>query len=257
MNETVYARTILTGNLSGSPVSVRYRRDDGMFADTTMGRVPWSEVLAGMPVREFRAWRGCRHYSGWYWSSTTGAHVVYESRLELARILLADRDGDVVAIAAQPMLLEGADGCRVRRHVPDLLLGHRDGSLTVVDVKAAARLSDPAVVAQFAWTRRLCAEHGLGFEVWSGTNPIELENLRFLAGYRRPGTVQAELILPVLHAALAPITVAELERSMAALAPVTVVRPVILRLLWQSRLTADLTRPLSGDTVVTSAEVPA
>lgn len=41
-------------------------------------------------------------------SATTYGHVVYESRLELARILLADRDSDVVAIAAQPFLLEGS-----------------------------------------------------------------------------------------------------------------------------------------------------
>jgi hypothetical protein len=50
--------------------------------------LPVDEVLAGLPVREFRSWRGRKHYSGWYWSVTTGGHVVYESRLELARVLL-------------------------------------------------------------------------------------------------------------------------------------------------------------------------
>ena len=42
--------------------------------------------------------------------------------MELACLLLADFDPDVVAIAAQPFLLRAAVGGRVRRHVPDFLL---------------------------------------------------------------------------------------------------------------------------------------
>jgi hypothetical protein len=45
------------------------------------------DVVAGRPVREFRWYRGRRHYSGWYWSSTMGRLVAYESRLELARAI--------------------------------------------------------------------------------------------------------------------------------------------------------------------------
>ncbi|MEO3930464.1 hypothetical protein ABGB07_42440 [Micromonosporaceae bacterium B7E4] len=39
--------------------------------------------------------------------------VVYESRLELARIMLADFDRSVVAIAAQPLQLTSRYGDRV------------------------------------------------------------------------------------------------------------------------------------------------
>ncbi|HEX3966126.1 MAG TPA: hypothetical protein VHZ03_57370 [Trebonia sp.] len=40
------------------------------------------------------------------WSATTSSsHVIYESPLELARLLLADFDSDVAAIAAQLFLL--------------------------------------------------------------------------------------------------------------------------------------------------------
>jgi len=65
------------------------------------------DLVAGLPVREFRWYRGKRHYSGWYWSSTMGGLVAYESRLEWARVMLADQDRDVVAIAAQPFQLAG------------------------------------------------------------------------------------------------------------------------------------------------------
>lgn len=60
------------------------------------------DVTAAAPWRTFRSHRNQRHYWGWYWSSTTGDHVIYESRLELARLLLADADPDIVGIAAQP-----------------------------------------------------------------------------------------------------------------------------------------------------------
>ena len=56
--------------------------------------------------------RGQAHSPGYYWSATSGGHVIYESR---------------------------------RRHVPDFLLVHADQTVQVVNVKPAARLADPAV----------------------------------------------------------------------------------------------------------------
>ena len=44
--------------------------------------------------------------------------MVYESRLELARTMLADFDPCVTGIAAQPFLLAGTDGILIRRAVP-------------------------------------------------------------------------------------------------------------------------------------------
>jgi hypothetical protein len=85
-------------------------------------------------VREFGWHEGRRHYPGWYWCATGQRLVVYESRLELARIMLADFDPAVTAVAAQPFRLTGRDGSRVRRHVPDVLLAGADGGVTVVDV---------------------------------------------------------------------------------------------------------------------------
>ncbi|MDN3029231.1 TnsA-like heteromeric transposase endonuclease subunit [Streptomyces sp. S.PB5] len=143
------------------------------------------EVADGLPVREFRWYRGRKHYSGWYHASTAGRLVACESRLELARILLADFDRSVVRIAAQPFQPVGRDGDRIRRHVPDLFLVHTAGLATVVDVKAPSRMKDPKVIAQFDWTRRLCSDRDWAYETWSGAEPVVVENVRFLDGYRR------------------------------------------------------------------------
>jgi hypothetical protein len=51
-----------------------------------------------------------------------GGFVVYESRLEQGRLLLADFDPQVAQIYAQPCRLASRVGGRVRHHVPDFLL---------------------------------------------------------------------------------------------------------------------------------------
>ena len=172
-------------------VRVRYRRGDGQFVGATLDRVLVDDVVAGLPVREFRSYKGRQHYSGWYWSSSLGRLVVYESRLELARIMLADFDPCVTGIAAQPFLLTGADASRIRRHVPDLLLVAAGGGVMVVDVKAPSRMADPAVRAQFAWTRRVCAGRGWAFEAWSGADPrlLAMSGSWLATGARRSSTL--------------------------------------------------------------------
>lgn len=236
---------------------MRYRRDSGEFAEAALDRLDVGDVVAGLPVRDFRWYRGRRHYSGWYWAATTGRFVAYESRLELARILLADFDPGVVAIAAQPFLLVGPDGARVRRHVPDVLLAHADGAVTLVEVKARSRLSDPAVMAQFGWTRRLARSRGWGFEVWSGSEAAVLANVRFLAGYRRRALIEDSLLGPVLEMARAagggsvePLSIGGIEHQLAEHYPRVLVRPALFHLLWTGLLRAPLDRPLDLGTPV-------
>lgn len=161
-----------------SAVEVRFWRGSGT-STYGLDRLSVDEVLAAGPVREFRWYKGRRFYSGWYWSATTGGLVAYESRLELARIMLADFDPEVVGIAAQPFQLTGRDGGVLRRHVPDLLLQRADGGVLVVDVKPAHRMQDPAVRAVFDWTATVV---GWRFEAWCGADATLLSNVAFLAG---------------------------------------------------------------------------
>jgi hypothetical protein len=234
---------------------VKYRRVDGEFVDTTLDRVVVDELAGGLPVREFRWYKGRRHYSGWYWSATVERLVAYESRLELARIMLADHDREVVAIAAQPFQVIGQCAGRVRRHVPDLLLVGRDGGVRVVDVKAPSKVDDPTVAELFVWTGELVGWRGWRFEVWSGADRQLLDNVRFLAGYRRLTTIDTGLIPVVLGVAADQPSIAAIEHVLRGKHPPLLVRPVVLHLLWTGRLRADLTRPLSADTPLWRDEV--
>ena len=72
------------------------------------------------------------------------------------------------------------------------------------------------------------------------------ENVRFLAGYRRPGLVE-EASLEYAFARVVdgePLGVA--ERRVTGNGPVWRGRPALLAPLWRHRLVTDLSRPLSA-----------
>jgi len=93
---------------------VSLRMADGSEVRRLLRDVRARQVAAAVPWRAARSARGQSHYPGFYWAETTGSHVVYESRLELARLLVADFDPAVTAIAAQPFLLRALAGGRMR-----------------------------------------------------------------------------------------------------------------------------------------------
>ncbi|HEU5384665.1 MAG TPA: hypothetical protein VFV73_02070 [Streptosporangiaceae bacterium] len=65
-------------------------------------------------------------------------HVVYESRLELARLIFADFDRAVHRILAQPFLLKAKVDGKIRKHVPDYFLVTDRGPV-VIDVTPTRR----------------------------------------------------------------------------------------------------------------------
>lgn len=239
-----------TQSPSAAVVSIRLRSGE------VLEDLDWLAVSAqwferAVPWRTFRWYQGQKHYSGFYWSATMRDHVIYESRLELARLLCADFDPVVREIFAQPFLLEARVEGTVRRHVPDFLLVTAAGPV-VVDVKPARLLEREEVAFTLEWTARAVASRGWEYEVFSEPAAPRLENIRFLAGYRR-----AELIDPEVVRELRAIDLAgaALGRAFAALPrhPSALVRAAVLHLLWRGELTADLDRPLSGSCLLGGA----
>ena len=206
----------------------------------------WEHFADSVPWRRFRSRRGQAHLSGSYWAATTGGHVVHESRLELARLLLADFDPAVLGIYAQPCRLEAQVAGKQRRHVPDFLLLSADATVTIVNVKPADRLADPRVAEDLAWPELLFAGHGWRYELWSGCDPVMLDNVRFLAGYRRREVVDDAAVDRAVAAVHDGEQLAVAEQRLAGSGPRWAPRPALLAGLWRGRLTTDLSRPLSG-----------
>ncbi|MFF3286926.1 hypothetical protein [Streptomyces sp. NPDC003023] len=66
----------------------------------------------------------------------------------------------------------------------------------MVKVKPADRLQDPKIAEAPAWPGALVEQHGWEYEVWSGADRVLLENVRFLAAYRRPCVVPEAAVEP-------------------------------------------------------------
>ena len=228
-----------------------FRDASGKEFSADLALVRAEQLTAGRPWRVFRWRQGQAHYSGWYWSATTGGHVVYESRLELARLLLADFDPQVTGIAAQPFLVTAPSGGRVRRHVPDFLLARLDGGVCVVNVKPADQLAVPKVADALSWAGEVFAARGWRHEVWSGADPVLLANVRFLAGYRHAGRMDTELVTAVLERADDRVGIGELEGGWPGRAGE--VRAAVLHLVWRGVFRADLSVPLSSATILERA----
>ncbi len=169
--------------------------------------------------------------------------MVYESRLELAHLLLADVDREIIGIAAQPFLVSD----KARRHVPDFLLARRDGSALVVNVKPARRLDDPRVAAALQWAGKLFETRGWEHEIWSGADPYVLANVRFLAGYRRTALLDSNAVATAAALDLADRTIGQAEAMLVA-ADISEPLPVLLRLVWSGALRIDLARALTRNT---------
>jgi hypothetical protein len=235
------------GQAGGATVSVRHR-DTLSEVSTAWESAPLEVFAAAVPWRTFRWHRGQQHYSGTYWSSTEQSHVIYESRLELTRLLYADFDARVRRIVAQPFLLHATVDGRARRHVPDYLLPCDDGPI-VVDVKPRARLDRPKISFTLGWTRRLVEQRGWRYEVWSEPPELELANLRFIAGFRNEKRFSPILLDALRRDDLSGRTLKEACASQSSwLAPL--VRSAIFHLVWTHHLGIDIGRPLRPTSIL-------
>ncbi len=248
--------------------------EDEVAEGLAWGSVPLEMLYAAEPWRTFRWYMRQKHYSGSYWSSTQADHVIYESRLELARLLYADFDRDVTAIVAQPFLLRAEVGGVLRRHIPDYLLATAAGPL-VVDVKPRHRAAKPEHAFTFAWTREAVESRGWHYEVWSEPPDAELANIRFLAGYRRDWLFEPDLTDEIHDQAVKEESPPErlfdpaildeardrvvdgdtLGEAFSCLPgrPAPLVRAGVLHLLWKRQWSVGLSVPLSARSVLRTA----
>ncbi|WP_418602007.1 TnsA-like heteromeric transposase endonuclease subunit [Mycolicibacterium sp. SCSIO 43805] len=236
------------GRTADATVSVRDRETLADYS-TDWGLATTDLLIATTPWRRFRWHRGQKHYSGTYWSSTERSHVIYESRLELARLLYADLDAAVHRIVAQPFLLKTKIDRRVRRHVPDFLLIDEQGPV-VVDVKPLAQLSNPKVSLTLDWTRKLVENRGWRYEVWNEPPATELGNIRFLAGFRNPRRFDDSLVEAIRQQELIGRTLGD-ALSLDFGTPPALTRSAVFHVIWSQYLTVDMAEPLTRSAILT------
>jgi len=210
---------------------------------------PYEEVS---PVRAIPAYRGQRSLPGWWWSATTGGHVVFESWVERHHIMEFDRTPWVTGISGQPFALVWTEGSKRRSHVPDLFVRSGDGRAAVVDCRPADR-ADEEFYRVAGITAGVCERIGWDYVLAGEPEPVRATNLRWLAGYRRPYVRVGGIAEGLLAAAVAagPRPLIDLAESVGD--PVAVL-PTLFHLLWAGALSGDLARPLRDDTVVSGPD---
>lgn len=223
---------------------LKYKDGGNQEVETPWRDADLSAVARGKPWRRFPWYLGQRNYSGVYWSATERTMVGYESRLELAHLILADFDPRVKSIASQPFHLIFRSGGKEVHRTPDYLLLLESGP-RVLDVKPAAKLLDEEVKQLLELTRAVVESAGYNYEIAVEPDEVFLANVRFLAGYRRDWLFNATL-LDEIHCAVAEKDCSSVADIVAAVdRPKHSVLPGIFHLMWQHRLEVDLNEVLS------------
>lgn len=205
----------------------------GPLASITLDRVDeWA------PRRAWRWYKDQRHYPGFYWCATTQCHVGYESLLERDRLMLADFESSVTNIKSQPFLMVLSDEAGRLRHIPDYLLIHADRPPSLVNVKTPEAAEGEKAQRLFACVEQAATSRHWEAEVWTGAHPVYLENVRFLAGFRRKALVHENVLNDVLAAAAPDMPLAEVERRSGH--PKDVARPAAMHAIWTHRIAVDL-----------------
>lgn len=234
--------------MSATDLRVRYRLLD--VPDPVEGEIT---DLARLDVqgldlaREIKNYHGQTHVGGWYYFSKLQRHLRYESGLERLRLMMLDHDPEVTVVATQPFQLLFHHEGKPFSHVPDLLMVRPGLRRRVEDVKPLKFLDKPVNVLAFSVTQDACDRAGLEYLVWSEPPAVVAHNVRYLAGYRRVPTYLSQYAPVLLEHAQDGVPLGTLAHLAG---PNHWVRPVLYHLIWTHRLTLDLHRPLSNQTLV-------
>ncbi|MFI5680019.1 TnsA-like heteromeric transposase endonuclease subunit [Streptomyces cellulosae] len=226
-------------------------------ADGTLVQRRWVEAAVAVrfeelaPVAAFPVVPGRRWGPGWWWSATTGRHVMHGSQAMCMQLMILDRDPQVVALSARPVRLiwRDPDSRRTLTWVPQLFARYADGSALLADCPATTAPAAGRAERAAAALEAACAAVGFTYRRMVPPEKVVAANVRWLAGYRHPRHRDAGgLEQAVLEAFTTP---RPLMAGAAAAGEVLTALPVLYHALWSGRLAADLTRPLGEHTLVT------
>lgn len=225
---------------------VDYLTTDGFGSCRTI-ELPTLDLSTLLPVRQPSIYKGQRNMPGWYWCWTTQSLLLYESVKEQIVVSLLDYEHEVVEIVPQPIRLWFS---KLNHHVPDYLVELRSGERRLLDVTTDYRLQKPGTQRQFEQTRKLCADLGWEYVVVRDVDldPQLVDNLRFLATFRRAMPDAAEFGPRLIRACKQPRTLRELVGEIGAPRRI---KPVLFHLIWHSQLFIDPWLPLELDSIAT------
>lgn len=232
-----------------------YDRIEWKDADDRLHRVRASdphsvaELAPGRLSRIPPKFHGQTNIHGYYWFAGMGEHVFHESMAEYEALMLLDHLHDLVAVAAQPMLITFADG---ETHFPDFFANHADGHSTLVDVHLEEMTSE-ADKRKFAATQALCSRVGWEYELIGSLDQVSMWNLEWIARYRHPRYSPSDDVRErVIALATERSAFGQLRRALTTSRPGEHM-PAVYHLMWRRLVQFDLTKPFTDDSPVWAA----
>ena len=207
-----------------------------------------TQVREFSQIREIKAYKGQKRMPGHFYMTKTDSLVAYESRLEMFVLRQLDFNPTTVSVVSQPFILHVADGENSFKHVPDFLAVSAVEEVTVIDVKPKKFADKTENKRKFGATAAACELAGWSYSVQSEPDRLFIENLRWLAGYRRDlptvGTYAEQLIEACEKKSL------PLQELVSKVGPSALVRPVLFHLLWHRLLEIDMRAQLNNKSLV-------
>lgn len=221
----------------------------GRWKSAELTRCAALEVWAFPPTREPHLHRRRGAVCGWVAFGPSAVMTVYESASERDVLLELEFDRKVLAVAAQPFVVQLADAST---HRPDFAVSLSDERVLIVEVKH----NGDACAAHEAEPHTSALRDALGALGWTYVTrapaPVERRrNLRWLRGCRPQSRELEQLTAGMVATARDGCAIAEL----VALEHAAISRPVVGRLLWEHRLVCDLDSAISDQTVVRATPV--
>ncbi|NSC25702.1 TnsA-like heteromeric transposase endonuclease subunit [Streptomyces albus subsp. chlorinus] len=216
----------------------------------------WEQAVASVgfeelaPVSAFPVVPGRRWGPGWWWSASSGRHVVHGSVAMRTQLMVLDRDPAVRGLAGRPVRSvwrDEADG-RARSWVPQLFARYADGTGLFADCPSAPGAGGTGVQRAGAVLEAACARVGWTYRRLEPLPAVVETNLRWLAGYRHPRYQGA----PELQAAVVEafgVSRPLFDGAVSVGDPLQVL-PVVYHALWSGQLVAGLDESLHGGSLV-------
>ncbi|MGV9884910.1 TnsA-like heteromeric transposase endonuclease subunit [Streptomyces sp. NPDC003006] len=241
------------GQERGLPVEVAFT---GLSGQVT--QMPWDEAVSSVrfedlaPVSAFPVLPGRRWGPGWWWSATTGRHVVHGSAAMRAQLMRLDRDPEVTGLSARPVRLiwrDPADG-RVRGWVPQLFVRYADGSCLLADCPSRSGAGGDGAQRARVVLEAVCVRVGWSYRRLEPPGAVMAANLRWLAGYRHPryaGPPGVQAAISTAFTAPRPLA----DGAASAGEPLQVL-PAVYHALWAGQLVVRLDEPLGEHTMASA-----
>lgn len=212
---------------------------------STVATVSEADLVAADPIRVNSWHKNKTSRAGLRFMQATGRLHAHESLFERKLLCALDFHG-ATNVVSQPFTLTWHDGVRERNHTPDFLV-EIDGSLTVINTRPAVRVNE-RLLEDCAAVGEMCLSRGWDHALVVGYRLPEFTIIDTVSDHwdASDHLGYSEDILDLL-ADSGPTAFDTISAQFDAL---VVARAALQRLIWERRVSIDLTMPLSDATLV-------